>query len=65
MGVIGSDWIKLGKNPEPYEAGLEALGRAEEKGEVMDMAYFRSFDYPVHPQFVVKKLQELHFLRKE
>ena len=56
MGVVETDFIKLGKNAEPYEASLEALEEAEEEGEVMNIEYFRSFDYPVHPQYVVKKL---------
>ena len=61
MGVIETDWLKAKQHAEPFDEALEALNENREEGETMDRDFFRSFDMPVHPQYVVDRLQELRF----
>ena len=59
MGVIEGDWLKINKSPEAseaYEESLQTLRNAKEGGTMMNFQYFRDFDLPVHPQFIVDEL---------
>ena len=41
MGTLESDWLKVSKNPEMYQAALESLLESQAEGEVMNMNFFR------------------------
>ena len=53
MGTIESDWLRVAKNPEMYEQALESLEESKEEGENMNINFFREFDMPVHPKYMV------------
>ena len=61
MGTVEADWLKVAKNPEVYEEALEQLAESREEGEDMNINYFRQFDMPVHPKYIVEQLQALRF----
>ena len=61
MGVIEGDWLKVAKNPETFERSLDILRDAKEMNTRMNVQYYRDFDLPVHPQFVIERLQSLRF----
>ena len=65
MGTVEADWLKVAKNPEVYEEALEQLAESREEGEDMNINYFRQFDMPVHPKYIIEQLQALRFSNSE
>mmetsp|Transcript_16392 Transcript_16392/g.22178 ORF Transcript_16392/g.22178 Transcript_16392/m.22178 type:complete len:189 (+) Transcript_16392:309-875(+) len=61
MGVIEGDWLKVEKNPEAYEDALERLREEQSEGARINIDFFRDFESPVHPKYVVDRLQNLRF----
>ena len=43
MGVIETDWVRVGKDPEMYGSALESLQESQEEGETINKEFFRNF----------------------
>lgn len=41
MGTIETDWLKVQKNPETFQASLDQLVESKENGEAMNTNFFR------------------------
>ena len=62
MDVIEAEWLRVTKHPEVYEASLRSLEYNQTRSFAeLDTEFFQQFEMPVHPKYVVEKLQEMRF----
>ena len=59
LSNIDTEWAKVEKDPESYAYYLEQLHEAyEENSQLTSKQFFKDFEHPIHPQFVIDRLVE-------
>ena len=66
--MIETEWIKFDMDAKPYEAFLVELEGWKLGGSIefnLKSNFFKAYDIPVHPVFVVERLQEFCYKAEE